>query len=186
MRKIGIIIAIVVIITLISAIVWINQKNEGIAKDSISVENTTIINTTIVNTTTNNVIINNTTMKNDIDEEYFEKNYIALISYSASDSIDAGTSYLYTIYPYQNGQYVYKKTGSSITIAGPGEERIIEQGIIHNKSELLYIEKAIQDYITKEKNKGPGIQAYIGYTYITENTWDRYESIEELANKLFP
>ena len=107
MRKIGIIIAIVVIITLIIAIVWINQKNEGIAKDSISVENTTIINTT-----TNNVIINNTTMKNDIeknhrqddiDEEYFGKNYIALITYSASDSIDAGTNYLYTIYPYQNG-----------------------------------------------------------------------------------
>lgn len=108
-----------------------------------------------------------------------EEECIAVIYHSEMFGIDAGTEYIYYIYPNGEKKYEYIKTKAYITIAGAGEEEYIKSGKINKKEEFEKIKKLIN------MDKVKSVQRNITYTYINDGTKQKCSSIEELIEKLF-
>lgn len=105
--------------------------------------------------------------------------YVAIIYHSEMLGVDAGTEYLYYIYPNGEDKYIYVKAKSEITIEGSGEEERVTIDEINSESEL----KKIKNDISKDKTKDS--ETNISYTYLSNGTTINCTSFDELSNKLF-
>lgn len=126
------------------------------------------------------IVINNNGVTN---KQYKRPNsdFVAVIYHSEMMGIDAGTEYMYYIYESEenNNEYIYIKATSNITITGSGKEKDIGSGILKNKSDLKKIEKDIKKDTKKDQ------QSNITYSYINNGSYEKYESIDSLGDKLF-
>ncbi len=103
----------------------------------------------------------------------------ATIYHSEMLGIDAGTEYIYRIYPSTNDTYVYTKSKSEITIAGTSKEKEVDFGKIRNKSDLKKIERDIKS------DEIIGAKKHVSYTYSQDKNAEKCSSMRELAEKLF-
>lgn len=108
-----------------------------------------------------------------------EEECIAVIYHSEMFGIDAGTEYIYYIYPNGEKKYKYIKTKGNITIEGASEEKYIKSGRLNKREDFEKIEKSIN------MDKVKSVQRNIKYTYIQNGTEQKCISIEDLAEKLF-
>jgi ribosomal protein S6 len=106
--------------------------------------------------------------------------YIATIYHSEMHAIDAGWQYVYYIYPDKKESYLYIKSESTITIDGASEECDVDSGKIKNKNDFTKLAKEI------EKDKKEKAQHFFHYTYINGNEIKNFDSIDKLADCLFP
>lgn len=104
---------------------------------------------------------------------------IASIYHSEMLGMDAGTEYVYYIYPDENDTYIYIKSRGIITIAGLSDTKDIASGKITKVADFEKITKDI------EKDKREGSQCYITYSYINGENVEKYETMSEFIDRLF-